>query len=91
MAKGLCVVASDTGGMRDYIHTGINGFLEKVGDVGGFSARILDLLAKPEVVTHISGIAAQDAKAYSWKKCASETVKFYESLISLKNSQTNGK
>jgi len=36
MARGLCVVAADTGGMRDYIEHGEDGFLVPVGDVRGF-------------------------------------------------------
>jgi len=81
MAMGMCVVASDTSGMRDYIRTGENGFLEKVGDLGGFVKSISHMIENPERAMRIGKCAAEDAKVYTWTKCAIEAAEFYRYLI----------
>ncbi len=47
-ACGRPAVATDTPGMRDYVVPGLTGELASPGDVSGFSAKVLDLLADGE-------------------------------------------
>ena len=70
MARGLCVVATRTGGIRDYIRDGENGCLVDAGDVRGFVNRVLELSNDPEKMACVSRRAMETAQAYTWKRCA---------------------
>jgi glycosyltransferase involved in cell wall biosynthesis len=83
MARGLCVVASRVGGMRDVIRDGINGCCVDPGDVVGFCRSIRHLLAS-DVMERMSQAAAAEARLYSWARVAGETVAFYQALQVLK-------
>jgi glycosyltransferase involved in cell wall biosynthesis len=53
MAAGLPVVATKVGGVPDLIRHKHNGFLVEVGDVAGMTARINELLARPDEAREI--------------------------------------
>lgn len=80
MSRGLCVIASDTGGMHDYIQHGINGFLCEVGNVRQFVERLNQLLNSPETIRATGTQAYESMNDYSWKKCAEKAVEFYRTL-----------
>ena len=84
MARGLCVVASDTGGMRDVIRSGENGWRVPTGDVDGFCRAVGEAL-RPGCAERVSRAAAVEARRYSWKRTAQETVDFYARLMALRN------
>jgi glycosyltransferase involved in cell wall biosynthesis len=81
MACGMCLISSDTGGMRDYINSGENGFLVGVGDVSDFVNTALQLLADPTLCSTTGKRAAINAKEYTWEICAKEAVDFYSELL----------
>ena len=81
LARGLCVVASDVGGMRDYIRHGENGFRLPVGDVEGFAAATMGLLSDLPLCQRISAAARGAAVAYSWRRCAEKATAFYDRLL----------
>lgn len=83
MARGLCVVASRVGGMRDILRDGVTGYVVESGDVEGFAGRILSLAGSPEMGP-MSRAAAAEARAYSWNRVARETLAFYRSLLDRK-------
>jgi len=87
MAHGLCVVASDTSGMRDYIRNGKNGYLVSVGDIAAFSEVICRTQKDSEGAAAMARKAAEDAREYTWSKCATESVEFYSELTHQKASQ----
>jgi len=88
MARGLCVVASETGGMRDYVRSGKNGFLAPVGDVDGFVTRTRELLGRPDLCRSMSRQARSTALNYGWRRCAQEAVAFYRRLLEAKASES---
>ncbi len=87
MARGLCVVASDEGGMHDVIRNGETGWLCAVGDVDGFASRLLACLNQPLQSAAIAQRAAQAARAYSWDACAAAMVGFYQDLAATTGRQ----
>ncbi|MFC1605458.1 glycosyltransferase family 4 protein [Pseudomonadota bacterium] len=89
MACGMCVISSDTGGMRDYIDSGDNGFLVEVGDFGGFVSTAIRLLADSTLCLAVGKRAALHAREYTWERCARDAVGFYRALLK-RRGQTLG-
>jgi len=81
MSRGLVVVASDNGGMRDVIAHGGNGFKVPTGDVVAAVAQVETVLADQIVATAVSEKAIQTASRLTWDQFASATTLFYEGLI----------
>lgn len=84
MARGLCVVATSVGGMRDVIVEGENGFLVTPGDVAGLVERIGRLWSDPELAHRVSESARITAARYTWERVAQETVRFCRTVLQLK-------
>jgi glycosyltransferase involved in cell wall biosynthesis len=80
MARGLCVVASDTGGMHDFIEHGVNGCVVPVGDAEAVADAVIALLGDPARAASMSAAAARTARTYTWERLARELAAFYESL-----------
>lgn len=87
MSRGMCVVCSNTGGMRDYISHGKNGYLADVADSEGFISKLDYLLNNPQIVACVGRAARAHAAKYSWEACASKAVDFYHRLLSGKAGQ----
>jgi glycosyltransferase involved in cell wall biosynthesis len=83
LSRGLCVIATRTGGMRDIIQHGASGFLAETGNVEEFTAHALNLLRDPVLATRISAQAGSRAREFSWNRTAVETAEFYRSIIAL--------
>ncbi|MGA1845129.1 MAG: glycosyltransferase, partial [bacterium] len=56
-AAGIPIIASDTGGMRDYVTHGRNGLRFPVGDATGLAECIQGILDHPEKIEELSGHA----------------------------------
>ena len=84
MARGLCVAASNTGGMRDVITDGRDGCLVPVGDSNALACKVLALMANHDQARDIGARARETASAYTWERAAKETLEFYEHLLALK-------
>jgi len=86
MARGLCVIGTRTGGMRDIIQTGRNGLLVEPSDTRGIVEHIERLGKQAVSASVMSAEAARDARQYSWDRVARETAAFYESLLSMRQA-----
>ena len=84
MARGLCVVASDEGGMHDYIEDGLNGHRIPVGDVDAFVQVVRSLIGNLDQCRELSARARKTAERYCWRRCATEAVQFYKELLTSK-------
>jgi glycosyltransferase involved in cell wall biosynthesis len=86
MACEMCVVASQCGGMQDYIQHGKNGWLVPVGDVDALANAIMHLVDHPEQAAQLAHAGRESAKRYSWEHCAEQAVSFYRKLLDAKTS-----
>ena len=81
MARGLCVVATNVGGMRDVIRDGENGFVVAPGDVDGLVDRIWTLWNNPNLANRMSIAARQTSAEYTWERVAQETADFCARML----------
>ena len=81
MARGLCVAASNAGGMRDFISDGVNGVLTPVGDAARMADQVEHLLATPDACGKMSATAIQTAARHTWDWCAEECTAFYRQVL----------
>jgi glycosyltransferase involved in cell wall biosynthesis len=77
MARGLCVITSDEGGMHDYIKSGFNGYLCEVGNIYQFVQTTNYLLSHADQRQSVVNQAIKQSELLTWKKCAERTVSFY--------------
>lgn len=90
MSRGLCVVASDCGGMRDYIRDGRNGRLVPVGDPAAGVKAVLETMDNLETCRRMSSAARATTELHSWDRCAIDATAFYRQLLGLKRISTGG-
>ena len=77
MARGLCVVASATGGMKDYISHRRNGMLVDIGDDQALASAALEIVDCSELAATLSENARLTALSHTWERCAEEAEQFY--------------
>jgi glycosyltransferase involved in cell wall biosynthesis len=81
MSRGLVVVASDNGGMRDVIKHGQSGFLAKTGDWQQIADLAIQAAENPKLALSVAAESRRVSLSYSWQRVAVETASFYESLL----------
>lgn len=81
MSRGLCVVASNVGGMRDVIDSGRDGVLVPAGDAGAITDAVLAIVRDPGRAGTMSVAAAATARQYTWDRVARELAAFYENRL----------
>ncbi len=84
MSRGLVVVASDTGGMRDVIRSEWDGYLVPVGDTDTASRAVCRVWSDFDAAERVSCRAVATAARYSWARVAEETEQFYFALLGRK-------
>ena len=84
MARGMCVVSSNTSGPRDYIRDGQNGVLVPVGNAENMAQAAILLIRNSTVCPEMGGRAKKSAAAFRWLRCAREITEFYCDLEEMK-------
>jgi glycosyltransferase involved in cell wall biosynthesis len=83
MATGLPIVATDVGGLRDFITPGRNGELVPKGDAAAMAAALTELLSPlPHVRTMASVNRADALGQYSWSASARQLRDVYQRVLS---------
>jgi len=80
MSRGLCVIATPTGGMKDIIEDGKNGVLVDFNCPTGIATCIDQVTHNVELASALSQEAATCARRYTWDRTARETEEFYQRL-----------
>jgi glycosyltransferase involved in cell wall biosynthesis len=80
MARGLVVVSSAVGALKDHIRQGENGWLVEIGDTEGMAHATLGLLADLGKAKSMGARAAITARKFSWRECAVAMIEFYRRL-----------
>ena len=75
MACGVPAVGTRVGGVPELITDGEDGFLEKVGDIEGQAARVVELLTDDALDTRMAAAARQTA---STRFCTEKIIPLYE-------------
>jgi glycosyltransferase involved in cell wall biosynthesis len=84
MSRGLCVVASNCGGMKDVIKNGENGFLADIGNVDDFVRRLNNILGDFHLAKKIAHEARLTSEKYTWRRTAEQMADFYKKLLEIK-------
>ncbi len=84
MARGLIVIGTATGGMRDIIRPDQNGFIVPFHDPQALVAAVRCCWERPDASNRMSTAAAGRAREYAWQRTASEIVAFYRRLAKLR-------
>nr|WP_073238883.1 glycosyltransferase family 4 protein [Desulforamulus putei] len=98
MAARTPVVVSDTGGLGEIIHHGVNGMKAYTGNANSLADSILHCLLDPDSARKMQERAYRDViEKYNWESIARETKKVYQEVIEAdqrapwKNQQEKGK
>jgi glycosyltransferase involved in cell wall biosynthesis len=76
MSRGLCMVCSSVGAIKDSIVDGVNGLLAKPGDARGLTTQLTRALADPAAAAGMAAAARETACRYTWRRTAQEIVDF---------------
>jgi glycosyltransferase involved in cell wall biosynthesis len=76
MSRGLCMVCSAVGAMKDSIIDGVNGLLAKPGDARALATQLTRALADPAAAAGMATAARETACRYTWRRTAEEIVDF---------------
>ena len=91
LSRGLCVVASDNGAMRDYIQHGVDGYLAPAGDAAGMAEGVERLRADVGAAAALGQAARRKNRNLSWQRCAQQAVDFYAELAERKRHLGSGR
>lgn len=80
MASGLPIVATDIGGVRDYVSYGCAA-LTAPGDAEAMAGATLRILADPQQQVRMAGAARSQALRFDWSHVAAEMRRVYEAVL----------
>jgi glycosyltransferase involved in cell wall biosynthesis len=82
MASGLPVIATDVGGTRELIRSGVDGFVVALGDPHPFVDHSRTLLAQPELRRRFAVAARARAEEFSTARMVSALSELYADVLS---------
>jgi len=80
MASGKPVVASRTGGIKEFIRDGEWGFFFEPGNFRDLAQKLLTLLSDKKLALKMGRRGREEAEKYSWRNIATRTVAVYRNL-----------
>jgi len=80
LACGLPVVATDVGGVRDYVGNGQAAILTRPGSIDDMVEAIMELMSDPGTRSNMAKGARRQAERFSWPHVASQMSAIYESV-----------
>jgi GT2 family glycosyltransferase len=80
MARGMVVLATRVGGMREVIRDGENGFLFDFGASIRIAEKALEVISNPVLAKEVSAAARKTAEAFTWARSAERFEEFVHNL-----------
>lgn len=80
-AAGLPVIASNAGGIKDFVVDGRNGMLFEPEDAEALDCAYQQLMQTLDLRTRLIARASEDVKDYSWEAISSRLIGIYEDLL----------
>ena len=80
LATGLPILATDTGGSRELVENGENGFIVKMKDAGDIAKKIEALILDPRLRESMGVKSREKAERLSWKRVADKYLELYEKI-----------
>jgi glycosyltransferase involved in cell wall biosynthesis len=81
MKNGMIVVGADTGGTKELIHDGKDGFLFRMGDANDLAEKIRMIIDQKVDLQYIKENALLNAKEFSIAKCANSIRTLYADIL----------
>jgi glycosyltransferase involved in cell wall biosynthesis len=91
MSRGMCLIASDEGGMHDLVSHDRNGYLVPVGNADEIVSLSRLVMSDLSRFRRLCVNAQQTAQQHTWNRVAAESIHFYERLLHLKSRQSPGR
>lgn len=84
LSSGLPLVATDTGGTRELVQEGINGFTVKMKDADDLAEKIEKILADESLRQKMAQESRKMASRFSWESVAGQYYDTYDEILKLK-------
>jgi glycosyltransferase involved in cell wall biosynthesis len=81
LASGLPIIATDTGGTKELLNDGENGFIIKMKNSADIVEKIEELLKNKELGQKMALESRKMAENFSWEKVASQYAEMYQKII----------
>lgn len=81
LASGLPIIATDTGGSKELIREGVNGFMIKFKDSNDIAEKLERLIVDPELAKKMGAESRKIAENMSWGKVAGQYFELYKSIM----------
>lgn len=83
MACGAVVVCTDTGGAREQIRDGVEGFIVPLGDMGALADRVIECLGDRALRERMAGAGRRRVEEFSVGAAADRTLGLYERALGI--------
>lgn len=81
LATGLPIISTNTGGAKELVKDGINGFIVEKENEEDIAKKIIILIENPDFREKIGRESRKIAETMSWKKVAGEYLEVYNKII----------
>jgi len=78
LATGLPIIATNTGGTKELVEDGVNGFIVKMEDSDDIAEKIKLLISNPELQKRMSLASRKKSESLSWESVAKKYYKLYQ-------------
>ncbi|MCX6763204.1 MAG: glycosyltransferase family 4 protein [Candidatus Moranbacteria bacterium] len=84
LAAGLPIIATDTGGTKELLRDGENGFIIQMKNAKNIAEKIEKLMADDTLRKNMSLVSRKKAESLSWKNVADKYLSLYEKIYPIK-------
>ncbi len=80
LSSGLPIIATDTGGTRELVREGVNGFVVKMRDSDDIAQKIEKLIQNEDLRRNMAIESRKIAEKFSWKNIAGQYLAIYKKI-----------